>query len=68
MGKYQKNPVESMNSEPIYSSTKEGFGRVLEEGKNKRSTRTIHVSTAKVIESMHVPENGPGEYRESDRI
>ena len=68
MGKYQKYPDDSLNSEPFYSSTKEGFGRVLEEGKNNRSARTIHVSTAKVIESVHVPENRPGEYRESDRI
>ena len=62
MGKDQKYPDESLNSEPFYSSTKEGFGRVLEEGKNERSTRTIHVSTAKVIESVHVQENGLGEY------
>ena len=68
MGKYQKNPDESLNSEPIYSSTKEWFGRVLEEGVNKRSTITIRVSTAKVIESVQVQENSPGEYWESDRI
>ena len=61
MGKYQKNPDESMNSEPIYSRTKEGFRRVLEEGMNKRSTITIRVSTAKVIESVQVPENSLGE-------